>query len=139
MTNPSKSEIERLGVRLRESVSPDDLRLLDTYHLSFASAYAEGLQAIKTTTGIERSGRPAKSTTAIVDKLSGESIRLSQLQDIAGEHQSRRGAYDSKQIEPQEYEELPKLTPGMLKRATVNKGGRPRSTNPRRVENGLKL
>lgn len=86
MTNAdtSKSEIDRLGVRLRESVSPHDLRLLDTYRLSFASAYEEVLQAIKTTTGIDVSGRPAKSTTAIVDKLSRESIRLSQMQDIAG-------------------------------------------------------
>ena len=86
MTNAdqSKSEIDRLGVRLRESVSSDDLRLLDTYRLSFASAYEEVLQAIKTTPGIDVSGRPAKSTTAIVDKLSRESIRLSQMQDIAG-------------------------------------------------------
>ena len=86
MTNadPSKSEIDRLGVRLRESVSSDDLRLLDTYRLSFASAYEEVLQAIKTTPGIDVSGRPAKSTTAIVDKLLRESIRLSQMQDIAG-------------------------------------------------------
>ena len=38
---------------------------------------------------------------------------------------------DAHQIEPKEYEELPELTPSMLKRATVNKGGRPRSTNPR--------
>lgn len=84
MTNPSKSEIDRLGVRLRKSVSPEDLRLLDTYRLSFTSAYAAVLQAIKSTTGIDVSGRPAKSTTAIVDKLARESIRLSQMQDIAG-------------------------------------------------------
>ena len=38
---------------------------------------------------------------------------------------------DAHQIEPKEYEDLPELTPGMLKRATVNKGGRPRSVNPR--------
>ena len=82
--NPSKTEIDRLGIRLRESVSPDDLRLLYSYRLSFASAYEEILQAIKATTGIDASGRPAKSTTAIVDKLSRESIRLSQMQDIAG-------------------------------------------------------
>ena len=34
---------------------------------------------------------------------------------------------DAHQIESKEYEELPELTSGMLKRATVNKGGRPRS------------
>lgn len=37
---------------------------------------------------------------------------------------------DAHQIESKEYEELPELTPGMLKRATVNKGDRPRSANP---------
>ena len=63
---------------------PDDLRLLDAYRLSFASADKEVIQAIKSTAGIDASGRPAKSTTAIVGKLSRESIRLSQIQDIAG-------------------------------------------------------
>ncbi|MBI3306876.1 MAG: hypothetical protein HYZ84_03615 [Candidatus Omnitrophica bacterium] len=33
---------------------------------------------------LQPTGRPAKSTTSIVDKLHRESIRLSQLQDIAG-------------------------------------------------------
>ena len=84
MTNASKSEIDKLGARLRESLSSDDLRLLDTYRLSFAPAYAEVIQAIQSTTGMDVSGRPAKSTNAIVDKLSRESIRLSQMQDIAG-------------------------------------------------------
>ena len=65
-------------------MSPDDLRLLDAYRLSFAPIYAKVVQAITSTTGIDVSGRPAKSTTAIVDKLSRESIRLSQMQDIAG-------------------------------------------------------
>ena len=33
---------------------------------------------------MEPTGRPAKSTTSIIDKLQRESIRLSQMQDIAG-------------------------------------------------------
>jgi putative GTP pyrophosphokinase len=33
---------------------------------------------------LEPTGRPAKSTTSVVDKLRRESIRLSQMQDIAG-------------------------------------------------------
>jgi len=36
-------------------------------------------------------------------------------------------------IQPQEYEELPELTEEMLTRGKVNKGGRPRSPNPKRL------
>ena len=36
-------------------------------------------------------------------------------------------------IQPEEYEELPELTDEMLARGTVNKGGRPRSPNPKRL------
>ena len=36
-------------------------------------------------------------------------------------------------IEPEAYEELPELADGMLARGTVNKGGRPRSLNPKRL------
>ena len=35
-------------------------------------------------------------------------------------------------IQPHEYDELPELTDEMLARGKVNKGGRPRSTNPRK-------
>jgi putative GTP pyrophosphokinase len=82
--NPSKNAIDRLGDRLRDLVTPDDLRMLNAYRLSFASAYEVVLQQVRITYGLEVSGRPAKSTTAIVDKLKRESIRLSQMQDIAG-------------------------------------------------------
>ena len=36
-------------------------------------------------------------------------------------------------VQPQEYEELPELTDEMLARGRVNKGGRPRSPNPKRL------
>lgn len=36
-------------------------------------------------------------------------------------------------IEAHEYDELPELTDDMLARGTVNKGGRPRSDNPRKL------
>jgi len=38
---------------------------------------------------------------------------------------------DKHRIEVEEYEELPEITDEMLARATVNKGGRPVSPNPR--------
>lgn len=83
-SRPSKSEIDRLGERLRISVSREDLQLLDAHRLSFAVSYQEVLTAVRELSGVAVSGRPAKSTTAIVDKLKRESTRLSQIQDIAG-------------------------------------------------------
>lgn len=40
---------------------------------------------------------------------------------------------DAHHIASDEYEELPELTEDMLARATVNKGGRPASANPRKL------
>ena len=40
---------------------------------------------------------------------------------------------DAHRIKAKEYEELPRLTNDMLARAKVNKGGRPLSTNPRKL------
>ena len=40
---------------------------------------------------------------------------------------------DAHEIKREEYVELPELTDEMLARATVNKGGRPVSTNPRKL------
>ncbi len=36
-------------------------------------------------------------------------------------------------IQADEYDELPELTDDMLKRGKVNKGGRPRTVNPKRL------
>ena len=36
-------------------------------------------------------------------------------------------------IQPEEYEELPELTDEMLARGTINKGGRPRLANPKKL------
>ncbi len=40
---------------------------------------------------------------------------------------------DAHTIQPSEYEELPELTKDMLSRVVANKGGRPRSPNPRKL------
>jgi len=40
---------------------------------------------------------------------------------------------DAHSVKPEEYRELPELTEEMLARAKINKGGRPRSANPRRL------
>lgn len=80
----SKSEIDRLGDRLRAGETEPDLRMLDEYRQSFANAYANVTETTRKLSQLEVTGRPAKSTTAIVEKLRRESIRLSQMQDIAG-------------------------------------------------------
>lgn len=79
------TQIDRLGNRLKnESISDDDLRFLDLYRRSFSGAYEFVIGIIRTELTLEPTGRPAKSTTSISDKLHRESIRLSQIQDIAG-------------------------------------------------------
>lgn len=40
---------------------------------------------------------------------------------------------DAHVVKKDEYEELPELTEDMLARATINKGGRPVSPNPRKL------
>ena len=40
---------------------------------------------------------------------------------------------DAHVIQPREYDELPELTDAEFARAKVNKGGRPRSPNPRKL------
>jgi putative GTP pyrophosphokinase len=81
----SKSEIDRLGDRLRKgTVDESDSRLLDRYRLSFVDAYEIVVGTVRDELGLEPTGRPAKSTTSIAEKLRRESIRLTQIQDIAG-------------------------------------------------------
>ena len=40
---------------------------------------------------------------------------------------------DAHSIRPHEYKELPEITDQALSHAVTNKGGRPRSTNPRKL------
>jgi len=62
----------------------DDLRVLDDYRRSFGDAYEAVVQTIRGQLHLEPTGRPAKSTTSLIEKLHRESIRLAQVQDIAG-------------------------------------------------------
>jgi ppGpp synthetase/RelA/SpoT-type nucleotidyltranferase len=81
----SKTQIDKLGERLKAGETTDqDLRLLDDYRRSFAEAYEHVVETIRSRFDLRLTGRPAKSTASIVEKLRRESIRLSQIQDIAG-------------------------------------------------------
>jgi ppGpp synthetase/RelA/SpoT-type nucleotidyltranferase len=85
MEQVSKTQIDRLGDRLRKRpVSDEDLRALDEYRKSFHGTYADVITMIKQELNVYASGRPAKSTKSIIEKLEREHIRLSQMQDIAG-------------------------------------------------------
>ena len=81
----SKSQLDRLGKRLRAGkINEEDIRLLDAYRRSFSPAYNQVVTTIRETLGFEPTGRPAKSTGSIVEKLGRQTIRLAQIQDIAG-------------------------------------------------------
>lgn len=80
----SKTQIDRLGDRLKGGPHTErDLRLLDDYRRSFDEAYGTVVRTLRQL-GEDPTGRLAKSTVSIADKLRRESIRLSQMQDIAG-------------------------------------------------------
>ena len=76
--------VDQLGERLRGKLTVEDLRLRDQYRREFGPDFAAVLASVRESRGLEASGRPAKSTTAIVDKLNRGFMRLSQMQDIAG-------------------------------------------------------
>ena len=83
--NFSKTLIDRLGDRVRTGrTSETDLILLDEYRRSFGEAYEVVVRTIRDQLKLKPTGRPAKSTSSIIEKLRRESIRLSQVQDIAG-------------------------------------------------------
>lgn len=81
----SKSQVDRLGDRLKKgNIEEADLRMLDQYRRSYVDAYEIVVGAIREKLLLEPTGRPAKSTPSIAEKLRRESIRLTQIQDIAG-------------------------------------------------------
>lgn len=81
----SKTQIDKLGDRLKQgNITEADLRLLDEYRRSFTEAYEAVVGIIRNEVTLEPTGRPAKSTTSISEKLLRETIRLTQVQDIAG-------------------------------------------------------
>lgn len=81
----TKTQVDRLGDRLRKGeLTESDLQLLDSFRRSFTDAYENVIQGIRDKLGLEPTGRPAKSTTSVIEKLRRESIRLTQIYDIAG-------------------------------------------------------
>ena len=85
MTNAlSNAQVDQLGDRLRRPpLDEADLTLLDEYRRSFGPAYEEVVSTLRKL-GQQPTGRPAKTTFSLVAKMKRETIRLSQVQDIAG-------------------------------------------------------
>ncbi len=80
----SKTQIDKLGDRLRNGgFGEDDLRMLDEYRRSYGEAYEEVIGLLRNELEVTPTGR-IKSTKSISDKLGRESVRLTQIQDIAG-------------------------------------------------------
>src|SRR5438105_427944 len=81
----TKTQIDRLGERLKKGdVSDTDLQALDAYRRAFAGAYETVNQVLRESLGLAPTGRFAKTTTSISEKLRREHVRLTQIQDIAG-------------------------------------------------------
>lgn len=82
---PGTTKIDQLGIRLRgDDYSDEDMLMLDRFRRSYASAYEDAVNRIRHDLRLAPTGRPAKSTQAIRDKLNRSPTRLSQMQDIAG-------------------------------------------------------
>jgi putative GTP pyrophosphokinase len=81
----SRRQVDLLGERLKAGpIVEADLRLLDEYRRQFEPAITHVMRELQERFGLQPAARPAKSTIAIVEKLQRETIRLSQMQDIAG-------------------------------------------------------
>lgn len=80
----SNTQVDKLGERLKKGAhSESDLRMLDDYRRMFGEAYEIVVRTVRSQLQ-DPTGRSGKSTQSIVDKLRRESIRLSQMQDVAG-------------------------------------------------------
>ncbi len=80
----SKSHIDRLGKRLKLGKVEDDLHLLEQYRHSFRAAHEFVYRELREKLLLEPTKRRTKTTQSIVDKLLRGSIKLTQIQDIAG-------------------------------------------------------
>jgi putative GTP pyrophosphokinase len=81
----SNSQIDKLGNRLRDGdIDAQCLRQLEVFRSLYANSYRHVERVLAEKMGLRISGRPFKSTVAIIEKLKRETIRLNQIQDISG-------------------------------------------------------
>ena len=81
----SNSQIDKIGSRLRSgSIDGDCLEKLEFFRKQFTPAYEFTEDVLVNKMGLKITGRPSKSTVAIIEKLKRGKMRLSQMQDVAG-------------------------------------------------------
>ena len=81
----SNSQIDKIGKKLRnDNVDAECVRALELFRASFVDTYTYVEDMLVNKLRLKITGRPSKSTVAIVEKLKRETIRLSQIQDVAG-------------------------------------------------------
>ncbi|MCW6029049.1 hypothetical protein K4043_13625 [Stenotrophomonas sp. SRS1] len=81
----SKSEVDRIGKSLKENtIDATVLTKLEAYRSEFTPAYSYVDRILTEKLRLNVTGRPAKSTISIIEKLKRIKSRLSQVQDIAG-------------------------------------------------------
>jgi GTP pyrophosphokinase len=81
----SGAQVDKLGERMRRGpLKTNDLRALDSYRLSHRPAYDLVVGTIRSELSLEPTGRPGKTTGAILAKMKRQRTRLSQMQDVAG-------------------------------------------------------
>ena len=81
----SNTQIDKIGDKLRSDlIDAQCLRDLEAFRALYAPTYQYVEHVLVQQMGLSITGRPSKSTVAIVEKLKRETIRLNQIQDIAG-------------------------------------------------------
>ncbi len=81
----TNSQADKLGQRLRVGAPIEaDLILLSAYRNSFALPAKSVFDVVQEVSGLQPALRSEKTTLSIVAKLRRETIKLSQMQDIAG-------------------------------------------------------
>lgn len=81
----SKSQVDRIGDKLRSGdIDEDALTKLGQYQAEFDPAYKYVEKNLTRRLYLTVTGRPAKSTLSIIEKLGRIKSRLSQIQDISG-------------------------------------------------------
>jgi ppGpp synthetase/RelA/SpoT-type nucleotidyltranferase len=95
---PSQGSLDRLGVRLSKiGATAEDLQALDDYRRTFAPAYQYAVTLLEqwvsewnereypeTVSRLAWAGRFPKSSSSLIGKLQRQTVRLSQIQDMAG-------------------------------------------------------
>lgn len=81
----TKNQIDKLGYQLRDGqIDATVIQRLEAVRQEYLVAYRHVEEVLAHKVGYRLTGRPAKSTLSIIEKLRRESARLSQIQDIAG-------------------------------------------------------